>query len=880
MSTLLLHTKLQSPAPSPTTIPRPRLHRALATALTQPITLITAPVGFGKTTAVTGWLTNETPNHAISWLSIDEGDNDPSRFIAYLLATLHEAVDLREAQQLLGLGHSPTAVCTALINALHTTAKPAPRLLILDDYHLIDTAVIHEAIILLAENLPPQWHLILLSRTPPPLPLARWRVQGLLHEIGPEQLRFAPEEAAQLLAPLALTATQQATLTAHTEGWAAGLRLASLACQNAANPARFLADFSGHHAHIATYLLDEVWRQQPTAVQDLLLATAPLDRFCWPLCRAILPKTTVDGLPTLAHLFLVPLDGVQKWYRYHHLFRDFLRGRVAELIPLETQNERHGRAAVWFVEQELYEEAVQQWVTAGDMPAIADLLEQIGLEVFMSQQPRLISHWLDAVPEPLLQARPSLALLRAVIRMNQFRLPEAERYLQYAERHIETLPNPQARHLIGQIAAARAGIVNLVGNTADILKYAAQADSHLPADDVRLRCTVSYSMGFAHLAHGLMQERADEALRAFALAAVQAEESQSWQIYTMAQVQLGHLYMSRGETRRAREVCTAVEALYQRGIALPLMGMAYTGLAALAWERYELDEALRHAETAVRLCQGVLSPPSLVSAETVLAYVHQLREEYDLAQEALHRARAVQPQDAWMAAMCAASQANLDAARGDFTAVETWLSETDSAPTAPVASANAVLQDYLRTVVWDAALHGWVRLGLQWRDDPRRDPALTQLQALREQIAPLGYIYMEAKLLAGEAALLAQAGDTAQAQDKLSTALKLGESRDYLYLFVRWGAQLAPLLGQLQPTPYINRVLRALPTAVVGVDTLTPREREVLQLIASGLSNKQIATQLHITYGTTKRHVNHIYSKLGVSSRAQAVLQAQSLGLG
>ncbi|MCB0037829.1 MAG: hypothetical protein KDE51_27540, partial [Anaerolineales bacterium] len=438
-----------------------------------------------------------------SWLALDERDNDPLLFLSYLLTALYNLLDEPEPQglTLLQSGATAEAALTAALNSLHQLKQDA--LLILDDYHLLEEAAVHQTTQFLIDHLPPPLHLVITSRHELPLRLARLRAKRQLHEITAAELRFTAAETAQFLTDLHrlnLPSGVSDLLTSRTEGWAAGLQLATLTLEKlpSAEITNFLHTFGGDNAHIADYLLEEAWRHQAAEVQTFLLHTAVLERFTQTLCQHILPEH--DAAVVLSqiqqdNLFLIPLDHQRHWFRYHQLFRDFLRRQLAQtdLDPAQL----HQQAAVWFAQNELYEEAMHHLLTAEAWPQAIKLIHTVGLELFISGNTNLVQRWLDGLPENYIRDDPHLATYRAVIRMNQFRLEETERYFQYAERQLEELPHQEARLLIGQIAAGRAGLANLYGDTPRILQEAKIAFDYLPPEDLRMRSSVAYSLGFA-----------------------------------------------------------------------------------------------------------------------------------------------------------------------------------------------------------------------------------------------------------------------------------------------------------------------------------------------------------------------------------------------
>src|SRR5215468_3969556 len=337
MTTPILATKLYVPPRRPNLVLRPRLIDRLNEGLHRKLTLISAPAGFGKTTLVSEWLAGCA--RPAAWLSLDEGDNDPARFLTYLIAAL-QTIAPTLGKGVVGALQSPLPplaepILTTVLNDI-TASIADPFVLVLDDYHLIDARLVDHALTFLLDHLPPQMHLVIATREDPPLPLARLRASGQLTELRAADLRFTPAEAADFLTQamgLSLSADDVAALEARTEGWIAGLQLAAISLQGRHDTASFIASFTGSHHFVMDYLVEEVLHQQPEHIQSFLLRTSILDRLCGPLCDAVVRDPAVSGQATLeyldrANLFLVPLDHERRWYRYHHLFAELLRQRL------------------------------------------------------------------------------------------------------------------------------------------------------------------------------------------------------------------------------------------------------------------------------------------------------------------------------------------------------------------------------------------------------------------------------------------------------------------------------------------------------------------------------------------------------------------------
>src|SRR3954452_12047406 len=374
MTPPILATKLYIPLPRPNAVPRQRLMARLNEGLHRKLTLISAPAGFGKTTLVSEWVAG--CGRPVAWLSLEEGDSDPTRFLTYLVAAL-QTIAPTTGTGLMGALQSPQpstaeSMLTALLNDI--TTMPDAFMLVLDDYHLIDARAVDAALTFLLEHLPPHAHLVIATREDPPLPLARFRARGQLTELRATDLRFTSSEAAAFLnhvMGLRLSTDDIAALEARTEGWIAGLQLAALSMHGRSDTGRFIQAFTGSHRFVLDYLVEEVLQQQPVSIQHFLLRTSILDRLCGPLCDTVLGDPVGSGQAALhaierANLFLVPLDVERHWYRYHHLFGEFLRQRLIQDASLAGGGvaQLHTRASIWYEAQGLDLEALQHAAAA------------------------------------------------------------------------------------------------------------------------------------------------------------------------------------------------------------------------------------------------------------------------------------------------------------------------------------------------------------------------------------------------------------------------------------------------------------------------------------------------------------------------------------
>jgi LuxR family transcriptional regulator, maltose regulon positive regulatory protein len=473
----ILATKLYIPPPRPKVVLRPRLIERLNHGLsfdrTPGLTLISAPAGYGKTTLVSEWVAG--CGLPVAWLSLDENDNDLARFLVYLIAalqTLETNVGKGAMGMLQGSQSAPTeVVLTTLLNEI--TAIPGHFLLVLDDYHVIDSQPVDQAMAFLLDHQPPQMHLLIATREDPPLPLARLRACSQLTELRAADLRFTPVEAADFLnrmMSLNLSAENITALETRTEGWIAGLQLAAISIQGHQDTASFIKSFTGSHHFVLDYLVEEVFQQQTESVQAFLLRTSILDRMCSPLCEAIMLNYSGCGQETLEYLehnnlFIVPLDNERRWYRYHHLFAELLRQRLQQSAPSGNEEggvtEYHIRASVWYEENGLEIEAFQHAAAANDIERAERLIEGKGMPLYFRGALAPLLSWLETLPTTVLDTWPSLWTTYASVSLATGQSAGIEQKLQSAEAALAAAlqcaePDDKTRDLIGRIAAIRA----------------------------------------------------------------------------------------------------------------------------------------------------------------------------------------------------------------------------------------------------------------------------------------------------------------------------------------------------------------------------------------------------------------------------------------
>ena len=901
----LLATKLYLPWPQPGFVPRPRLLQALSEGLARGRGLVCAPAGFGKTSLLADWARSD--GRPVAWLGLDAGDNDPARFWRYVVAAL-DRVQPGIAGRLGPLLGPPTprsfgGLVTALINELAARPGDGGVVLVLDDYHLIDSGPVHESVAFLLENLPPGLHLVVSSRADPPLPLARLRARGQLAELRAAELRFTTGEGAALLgvAGPGLPEAAVAALTVRTEGWAAGLKLAALSLRGQADPAGFVAAFSGSHRFVLDYLADEVLDGQTGPVRAFLLETSVLERLSGELCDAVTGRAGSQALLQdieRAGLFLVPLDEVRGWWRYHHLFADLLRARLEQEQPGRVQ-ELHRAAAAWSDEHALGDDAVRHAQAAGDTAWAARLVERYVDALLGRSEGATLHRWLSALPAESVRARPRLCLAQAISAVVGRQVEVVEGLLDDAERAFAVTGDepyePSAGRAVSVLANVPAGIAFLHANLARLRGDAALATDYnrqilaqLGDEDSVMRSYVRWNLAGADWLHGRLGPAERDLTEVLAERRVAGEGFLAIRVcYDLGQVQ------------RAQGNLDAALATYQQALDIagedsqpPHLGMAHVGLAEVLYERDELAAALDHATRGVTLCRQLALTPPLATGLAVVARIRQAHGEAAAALEAMGEAgqAGLSPQVVDLFSPVPSQRARLLLAQGHVAAAAQWTTAAglspDDEPDYPREPAYLVLARVLLA-----------------QNNPGL--ALTLLQRLLATAASQGRTGSVIEIRALLALALAAKGDESAAVDAIAEAVTLACPQGYVRVFADEGTPMRALLARLsaapkdQPAPargidpgYLAALLRACgPPDVVPpqgraaaappglAEPLTGRELEVLRLLAAGSSNQRIARDLFVAPDTVKKHVTHVLGKLGAANRTEAAARARQLGL-
>jgi LuxR family maltose regulon positive regulatory protein len=890
MDNTLLAPKLYTPPPCQILVLRPRLTAALSKALTSSLTLVSAPAGYGKTTLVSSWLCEASIPSA--WLSLDGGDNDPVRFLLYFITTLNKIIPTIQSDLLGVLQEKQPDPFKALLNIIineiagHTT----PFVLVLDDFHTIYAQPILEMITHLLDHMPPRMHLVLISRTDPPLPLSRLRVCSKLAEIRADQLRFTREEIATYLNEalgLRLSSGDIAALESRTEGWIAGLQLASIAMQGGKDVHRFVSEFTGSHHYIMDYLAEEVLKRLPEKVRKFILQTSILTSMCGSLCDAVVEpgdaslengQAMLEVLEAM-NLFVIPLDDRRQWYRYHHLFADVVALRLKHLFPQQLPKLHH-RASHWYEQNGMISEATHHAIMAGNQARAAQLVEQNGCSLLMRGEGFTLLKWVESVA-PYTQTHPWLSILKSWGLALTGNLDQVEPTLRMAEGLFSPLsPAIEAKIMLGSIAAVRAYMANVHGEAQHAADNAHKALEYLPVSN-DFSCSMRSLATSIHGDASWINGDLEEARNAY-LEAVQISEAAGNIYMTMiAKSNLANVLTEQGELHQAARIYaeTLQNAHYPDGQELPMADRLFAGLGSISYEWNHLEDADQHIQRCIELCKQWGNTNLLAKSYVSLAWLEQARSNFIKAQEAMRAAelmlneRRLSPRQSSVAQLALAHWWIIRGSqeRASLLIQRLGLNVDDELPSAREPEYLLLLRLLLAQGEYDAALSLAERM-LHKAEAGKRAGRVIELLVLQALISQ-------------------KKKDIDQALEVLGKALSLAQPEGYVRIFLDEGEPMVKLLFQAKAhrigLGYASELLSALgevfitelPPAQLLIEPLTLRELEVLKLIEAGYSNQDIADKMVISMPTVKRHISNIYAKLGVESRTQAVSIGRELRL-
>jgi LuxR family maltose regulon positive regulatory protein len=885
MKASLLSSKLFIPLPRPNSVLRPRLIEILNNGLTRKLALISAAPGFGKTTLVSEWVGQcELP---VAWVSLDERDNDPVHFMTYLTGAL-QTIDMNLGTGALSTFQAPKppsmeSFLTGVINEI--IALQQPFALVLDDYHVIQNEPVHAALTFLLRHMPPEMHLVIATREDPPLPLARLRGRGQLTELRSADLRFTTEEAAEFLTTamgLELVEADISALEAKTEGWIAGLQLAAVSLKGSVDSHDFVQAFTGSNRYILDYLLDEVLHQQPEQLEDFMLRSSILDQMTGPLCDAVTGQTDSQSILEKMernNLFLVPLDNERRWYRYHHLFAELLLRHLhqtdGDVVP-----ELHKRAADWYENNGQANKAIEHALAAGNYAQAATLIEVEVEAILMRSEVATFLGWMDKVPGEVFHDHPRLLVYHAGMHlMGGESLEVVEGFLAQAAAADIT------DSITGELAVFHALIASYQGDKERCYALAKEALKILPQDALFLRTLVAAFLGLNSLYDGELID----AEQAFQQAAEMGQKTGNMLITVLALSHLAEICWVRGQLGHAQALYDkAINTLQSEdGQLQPAAGIALVGKAGILRERNEVTLALEHLERGIELA----SRCGEIWTMTGYAGLASTRQALGDTEDALSAARKAKEIAIQFDAM------EFDDILMDVVQVNVWISQNKLDEAVEWADSRGFtdgtvleeLEDSHLISLWLAIeLNAYVRLQLA-RGKP--EEALRTIAPALRIYRTQGWQRFLIEALLHQAWAYHQQRLTEQALTCMEESLTLAEPEGYMRVFIDEGPAIQGLLQECLDAkrsiarPYVKKLLLAFKVvpkpadSEVPVEKLSERELEVLQLMAAGLSNSDIAGQLFISLNTVKTHLKNINSKLHVHSRTEALAAAKTLDL-
>ncbi len=897
---LLIHTKLHLPFIRPKLVARPRLQEQIAQGLLAPLTLIVAPAGFGKSTLLAACASDL--GMPVAWLSLDKDDNQVPCFLNYLLATLREAGIALGSETLRLISASPQpspeALLTSLINDLNS--RDSEIVLVLDDYQFLYSQPIHKAVAFLLDHCPKTLHLVIASRSDPPLPLARLRARGQTVELRTADLSFTEDEAAQFLndvMDLDLDAESVAALAKRTEGWIAGLQMAALSMRDRKDVREFIEGFSGTNRYILDYLLQEVLAGQPPEIQRFLLHTSILRRLAAPLCDALLAADDSSSSRSAsileylekANVFLVPLDDERTWYRYHHLFADLLRAQLKGSLGTERCARLHLRAADWHAQNGSVLEAIHHASMARDDERVERFIEQHYRELVSRGEQSGMRLWTGILNKELVYRRPWLCIYEALSHSWFGELDEADRLLEAAEKQIQfETSTPDTRSMQGLLAYVRSRVTAMRGDIHRAIEFCLAARQFAAAGDLAQQLDTRITLGYEYFLNG-DYANAGSILKE----TIQSGRAVGAVINTVAaSCLLARMYAVQGKLHKSHETyqIAAHSIPGTGGQHLGAHALVEIGIADLLCERNELAAALSHVEQGLELLPLWDKADDWVLAYITLARIYLAQANVTRTLEAVERANhLIQTRGVFSEARQAAeiAQVKLWLAQGDLLAAGHWASSQEErfGSDDPFA-----FQDELARIAL-------ARVFIALERPHEAVDLLSHLEEIARSATRVGRV-LEISLL--KALALQEAGDCQRAFVALATSLTLAEPGRYVRIFLDEGQPMQLLLAQWLAHPgevasrrYAEHLLSQFetePYAVIEaqaegcgagylIEPLSPRELEVLNLIAIGRTNPQIAQQLIVAAGTVKAHTASIYRKLDVANRTEAVARARKLGV-
>ncbi len=892
----LLTTKFYVPQHQSNLIRRSHLMERLSEAIDRKLTLISAPAGFGKTTLLSEWV--HQANAKVAWISLDKGDGDPVSFMNYFFAALKK-IELNISETTFSwmqFAEQPPieSILMNLIKEISNT--PQKIVLVLDDYHAIDTIKVHKIVESLLNQLPSQLHIIIATRVDPPFPLARLRANNQLNELRAVDLSFTLSETTAFfneVMNLGLTSEEIALFEERNEGWIAGLQLAALSLQTQKDSQNFIRAFAGDDRHIADYLVEEVLKVQPSHIQNFLLQTSVLNRLSGPLCDFV--TNNKGGREILnelerANLFIIPLDNKRCWYRYHHLFADLLKQRL-RLTRNDLVNQLHLRASKWFEKNGMREEAIEHTLSAENFELASSLIGMLAEDVWNRGEYASLTRWFEHLPLEVIRKDPQLCIYHAWSLCASAQLSLGEESLRISKQLLDSTSDSDIESIIidsnkiqkyskdelyGKMAVVKAFIASFRGDIQTIVEYSDIALKHLPQKNSGWRGFIALCSGDAHRIKGGMIA----AQHAYTEALTASQKGGNFYLFAVANCKLAILRRALGNHSDSIEICEQVLKLMdERGMSRSSMaGWFFSILGDILLELNRLDEALHYIKLGVELCERgkdiavglsyfgkmrmLLAKQSIDSLEGMLDKVDDLESKSEIPLWIINQLQAYKVRT-WLM-------------QGQLTLAKQWMDK------------RAQSDNKKYTFIYEGEQIIFARILFA---QGKFEKSIEILQELIQDAEKNCRITRCVEMLTIQALAHQKLGNTHEAMNSLAKALYLAEPGGFVRIFLDEGTAIAELLKKIAdgkidfPKAYLNKLLSAFKLRKLInlddglVETLSERELEVLRLISAGLSNKKIMEKLFLSLSTVKTHIRNIYSKLGVHSRTQVLVKAKEMNL-
>ena len=900
----LIRTKLHRPPVDTLHLHRLHLLARLNKRLHRPLTLISAPAGYGKSTLVSCWL--EASKLRSAWLSIDEADNDLHLFLAYFLAAVHTVFPGfgQKFQTLLKNQELPPLPILAghLINELDTIDEDF--ILALDDYHVVQNVAIHELLEEILKHPPHAMHLVLASRIDPPLPLTSLRAKGQMTEIRVKDLRFSRKETAEFLQQMLERSIEERAISIFfekTEGWITGLRLAALSLRHTDDVARVAAGLPDANRYVLDYFVEEILSQQSSTIQDYLLATSILNRFCAPLCDAVCMSDRALGACEISgqqfiqvliktNLFVIPMDDEHRWFRYHHLFQNLLDRRLKHRFKQEDIKVLHTKASIWFDENGYFEEAIQHALAGGEVARAADIVGHARHDLMNRDQWHRLERWLKLFAHEAAQHYPHLILVRCWLDLyHWYRLDSLVNDLDQADRQIETasLNEHEAGPLKAEVAAMRS---NLAYWTLNPTQGVVQAKQVLRDSLDGYECVLSTAIS----GYGALYQMLGEVKQAERVLWDHMDDGRFNSQSSLARLMFAMciVYWPEADTRKLLHAATDLRDISLRYDQSWSLSFAHYFIGLYYYERNELTDAAAQFEIVVK--DPYRFPiQNITHCAFLLSLSHQALGAPDKAREIADAIAKLtfERGNRMFIDLAGAFQADLDLRQGRIAQADRWAR-------AFVPPAPHGLQRFFNAELT------FIRIMLT-RNTPRSlESAAEQLDSMNKLLVQIHHRRLLIDVMGMQALLADAMGQESTAFEKLSEALILAEPgvfiRPFLDLGHKMGALLKRLANQSPDLKYTKRILAAFRNEVTEtgqklsdeqsshrlfsqnqtlLEPLTDREMEILLILSKRLSNHEIAERLFISVETVKRHLSNIYQKLDVKTRKQALVKAKSMEL-